>query len=605
MNFFETQDRARRGARYGMLLMAAIVLSPAVFWTYSVPSLGKVYWYDPLFFCLVIIFVMAAACWYQSHRFCDSSDSISMDFGGHLISLQPEEGDRWVLDIVEEMAIASGSQVPMVYVLLDQEGINAFSPGFTPQDSAIAVTYGATVLLNREEMQALVAHLFCQIHNNDMRMDIRMVGLDTGALVLAFLMALSTAGSFLLFGFGWCALVLFATSRIARQRKYLADATAAQLTRNPQSVASVLKKIEGYEYGSLLRGEETSLFLSTFFAAPFETFRDHFASPHPSLEKRIKRLDPGWDGEYPYVPSLASLVGSDEATAENRRRWQELGAISTAVRRKGEETTAAHLYQTQVSLSKIPAEVRAAARHTSGAQALIYRLLLCANEDARAQQLNFLQGVPDPEVVQFLQGLSDPMNGLDGYLRLPLFDLCIPALKHLETDSFQQFTHNISLLIRTDYRTYLMGLALLHILNTQVLGAPKTKGRYLLRQLERDVTLLLKVLAIIGHRGGAQAQLAYSRACEVLPFHVPPTNRVDGSEELDAVEIALKRLPELKQQDKDILMDAIAVCIEHDGRITHEEIELMRAIANILDCPMPARFQTPSLKDTCATPLPP
>lgn len=611
MNFFENQDRARRSAAYCVMLSIAVVLSPPTLWALRSAWGGEVNWYETLAIFIVMLPFIAAGCWYQNRKISGSAKTIAEECGGYLISLNPQEDDRWLLDIVEEMAIASGSPVPMVYVL-DREGINAFSAGYTAQDSAIGVSYGATVILNREEMQALVAHLFCQIHNNDIRVDARMTGVFTGAVCLAFLTALAggggaTSGYLFIIGSGWAYLVYLAMSRIMRQRKYLADATAAQFTRNPQSVASMLMKIGGYEYGSLLGCNDTEDFLPMFFAAPYQKLARRLVSPHPPLDERIRRIDPSWDGEYPDVPPLESLMGDDEIADENRRRWEVLGAVTATViatSQKSKEVSAAYLYQTQIDLSTIPYEVRAAARHTSGAQALIYRLLLSVDANSRAKQLKLFEDIPDQEVARFLQVLDGPMNSLDRYLRLPLFDLCIPALKQLEADKYARFTRNITVMIPTDYRTYVMGSALLHILNSKVLGLPKAKNRYTLRQREGDVTLLLLLLASMGHKGEEQMALAYYRACDVLPFYTAPLNTHRNDEEPEILGKTLKRLHQLKLKDKSILMDAIAVCIESDGHITHEEVELMRTIANVLDCQMPQRLQTPSLQDACTTALP-
>lgn len=508
-----------------------------------------------------------------------------------------------MLDIVEQMAIASGNPVPLVY-LLDTRGVNAFAAGRTPQDSAICLTLGALYILNYEEVQAVVAHLFSQIYNNDMRVDTRMTGVYLGIACLALLIGL--AGGFMfVVGMGWIYLAFLAMSRVLRHRKYLADASAAQFTRNPQSVASALKKIGGYEYGSVISCREQEDFLQMFFAMPYDELGKRLASPHPPLKKRIRRLDPDWDGEYPDVPPLESLVGDDELAEENRRRWDILGAVTAphfAVNDAGEEP--AYLYQAQLSLSKIPDGIRAAARHTDGAQVLIYRLLLCVQPDVRDQQLKLINADPNPVIAHYMQVLEAPMRDLDRYLRLPLFDLCIPALKQLPADEYEIFTNNMMVLAGVDDRTYLMGWALLHILNTQILQRPKAKSKYTLAQRESDVTLLLWLVANTGHRSEAQMELAYYRACDVLPFYTAPVNWLREGEGLERFNKPFKRLQQLKPDEKEILMEAVAVCIENDGHITHEEIELMRAIADILDCPMPEGLETPSIETAEASPLP-
>ena len=297
MNFFAHQDRARRGSRYYTLLTSVIVLGPALLWGLSTETIDDVGWAE---ICVAMLLFISVSYWFLNRKLKDGGSAIAERYGGYLISLDPHENDRWLLDIVEEMAIASGSPVPMVY-LLDADGINAFAAGRTPQDAVIAVTYGAAAILDREEMQGVIAHLFSAIHSNDMRLDTRMKGVHLGSGLLVLIIGLSSA-SLLPVGLGWIFLMFLAMSRVRRQRKYLADAAAAQFTRNPQSVASALRKIGGHEYGALIGYRDKEDCPQMFFATPFKNLEQRLDSPYPPLEKRIWRLDPDWDGEYPEVP---------------------------------------------------------------------------------------------------------------------------------------------------------------------------------------------------------------------------------------------------------------------------------------------------------------
>ncbi|RZI19333.1 M48 family metalloprotease [Pseudomonas orientalis] len=599
MNFFEHQDRARRNAVYRILLTTIILLTPAVLVSLFLTTIGVAGWYALLIAGLVIFSLFALCCWYHTRKLRGGGSHIAENLGGTLISLNPQEDDRWLMDIVEEMAIASGSPVPRVY-LLNVRGINAFAAGRTPQDSVIGLTYGALTILNREEIQAVVAHLLCKIHNNDMRGDARMTGIYFAIVFLSLF-----SGYLLLLGLGWAYLVFLGMSRVLRQRKYLADAAAAQFTRNPQSVAGALKKIGGYEYGSLIGFKETEEFLQMFFAAPYEDLGKRLVSPHPPLNKRIRRLDPEWDGEYPDVPPLETLMGDDEQAQENRRRWEVLGAVAIAARGlNSTQEDPAQRYQTQATQSMIPYEAWSVAGDPAGAQALIYSLLLCVQPALRARQLTLLQETLDPQVAHFLPGLDAPVRGLDRYLRLSLLDLCVPALKQLPTDQYTVFTHTIRSLVAVDSRGLFGGWALINILDAQVLPKPTIKRRSTLEQQEDNITLLLGILALTGQRSQAQIELAYYRACDVLPFYTAPMKTLKEGASLDALDKPLKGLQQLQPEDKEILMEAVAVCIENDGHITPEEIELARAIAAILDCPMPEGLQTPPVAEDEASPLP-
>ncbi|HWN05748.1 MAG TPA: M48 family metalloprotease, partial [Steroidobacteraceae bacterium] len=92
---------------------------------------------------------------------------------------------RRLRNVVEEIAIASGVPVPQVYVLEREAGINAFAAGYSPANAAIAVTRGALVNLDRDELQGVIAHEFSHVLNGDMRLSTRMIGLLFGLTVIA------------------------------------------------------------------------------------------------------------------------------------------------------------------------------------------------------------------------------------------------------------------------------------------------------------------------------------------------------------------------------------------------------------------------------------
>lgn len=602
MNFFEHQARARRATTYRVALLTLVALSPSLLWLLLTTWLDETSWVGALvIFCLMIPFI-AGGYWYEIRKLKRGGSAIAEQLGGELISHNPDEHEERLLEIVEEMAIASGSTVPLVYVL-DKRGINAFAAGATPRDSVIGVSYGALLVLNREELQAVIAHLFSQIHRSDMRMDARMNGVAIGCGWVITLSVLGGGGSaisgiLLLLGCGWMQLYARVMARAHRQRKFLADASAAQFTRNPLSVASALKKIASHEDESWVLDCREEDYLQIFFAAAQRHPEHRARTPYPSLEDRIRRIDPDWDGEYLCIPELESLLGDDKHAQENRRRWKVLGAVANVVStlKHAEQTSSATaLYQTRAALDKIPQAVRTAGRHPSGAQALIYRLLLSPQIEQRERQLTLLRNFIDKEVDSYLRRLEAPMANLDLYLRLPLIDLCIPALKQLKTQHYRIFRTNLTLLIETDGRKDTLEWTLLHILELHLRGKPKVKSRYRLEQRADDVALLLILLAFMGHKSVAHAERAYYRASDALPYYPPPLKGRTRDRGLDDFAEALDNLRQLYPQDKQTLLEIMAVCIKDDGHITPEEIEILRATADILGCSMPEELQMPSL----------
>jgi Zn-dependent protease with chaperone function len=202
VDFFAHQDKARRNT--GLLvfyfvitvlmimttvyfaLMAILALSTA-----NKPHSVDFFSFHPQLFFGVILSVgtvIASGSLYQIWMLSGDGSSVALQLGG--TKVQPNTTDlqeRILLNVVEEMAIASGTPVPPVYVMGNEQGINAFAAGTTPQNAVIGVTKGSIETLNREELQGVIAHEFSHILNGDMKLNIRLMGLLHGILIIALL----------------------------------------------------------------------------------------------------------------------------------------------------------------------------------------------------------------------------------------------------------------------------------------------------------------------------------------------------------------------------------------------------------------------------------
>ena len=180
---------------------------------------------------------------------------------------------RRLMNVVEEMAIASGVPVPQVYVLEREAGINAFAAGHTPANAAIAVTRGTLVNLNRDELQGVIAHEFSHVLNGDMRLSTRLIGLLFGLTVIAMVARLilrhgprarrrpqgrrrgrrrHAGRAFIVLILGWIGLFFgrLIQAAVSRKRESLADASAIQFTRDSQGLRGALVKIGALGVGS-------------------------------------------------------------------------------------------------------------------------------------------------------------------------------------------------------------------------------------------------------------------------------------------------------------------------------------------------------------------
>lgn len=224
---------------------------------------------------------------------------------------------RRYFNVVEEMAIAASLPMPKVFVIKHEQGINAFAAGLRPETAAIGMTHGALATLDRDELTGVVAHEFAHIANGDMRLNLRLMAMIFGlvALYVAGRMAMratmlrgnrdqreAMAGMaiglalIVLGGLGILAGRLLQAG-ISRRREYLADATGAQFTRNPEALARALKKIGALQRREELgnpHGEEVRHML---FADGVSLNAAGLTATHPPLVRRIQALDPAFDPE--------------------------------------------------------------------------------------------------------------------------------------------------------------------------------------------------------------------------------------------------------------------------------------------------------------------
>ncbi|MDR0788248.1 MAG: M48 family metallopeptidase [Gemmatimonadota bacterium] len=324
MDFFQAQEAARRRTAVLVALFVAAVIG-IILVIYAVAHIAigpEVPVLDPALLLWVtagVLVVVLAGSGIRTASLRQGGAAVSELLGGRRV--QPDTTDvheHRLLNVVEEMALASGVAVPAVYVVDGEEGINAFAAGYSLNDASVTVTRGALLAFNRDEMQGVIAHEFSHILNGDMRLNIRLIGTLYGILLL------SVIGRILLqFGprgrsrnrdnNGGNAVILIAIAllvvgyvgvffgrlikaAVSRQREYLADSSAVEFTRNPDGLASALKKIATAPYGSEIRNPHAEELSHLFFADGLKASFFGMLATHPSLDERIRRLDPTWEG---------------------------------------------------------------------------------------------------------------------------------------------------------------------------------------------------------------------------------------------------------------------------------------------------------------------
>jgi len=640
MNFFEQQDRAKRQsgrlvllmilAVLGLITMISLAIGLALrmldayqgYQNYPDPgtaAAGGIDWVLVGGVALVVIAVVSLGSLYKSVQMSRGGKVVAQRLGGRLINLEPQTfEERRLLNVVEEMAIAAGTPVPAVYVL-DDPAINAFAAGLTPRDAVIGVTRGAIQLLSRDELQGVIAHEFSHIFHGDMRLNMRLISVLHGILLLGLiggfvlrslslrssrssrdnsgLVILAIGGTLLVLGYAGTFFGNLIKAAVSRQREFLADASAVQYTRNPDSIGGALKKIGGYPLGSQLQAKNAAEFSHLYFGQGIAKALGGWLATHPPLAERIRRVDPGWDGQFPSVRLSEAPAPEATAQADVAGSWDKematLGlaaafgptAIEQSIQAIGEPQPA-HVRQARSVLQRLGASLTEAAHSCLGAQALAYGLMLALEPAARARQLASLRPQLQADVAAALDRLDAELSGLGEGLRLPLLELAMPALKQLGKTQWALLQRNLIMLAKADGKVELLEWTLLRILQRNIEGPRPLDGRYHLLELADESAVLLSALAHAGHPAPAQAAQAFASARAVLPFdHLAFADQ--GMPKMQELDKALGRLNQMWPLQKPRLLKAMACCIEHDGRISDAEAELMRAVADMLDCPMP------------------
>lgn len=673
MDFFAHQDHARQKTGYLVWMFIAAVIAIIAFTYVAVCSFvigvgmyneakqgvgqsasqfsASSFWNPQLLLIVggIVIAVVLMGSLYKLSELSAGGKVIAESLGGRLLSNGARDlTERKILNVVEEMAIASGVPVPPVYMMDDEEGINAFAAGFSPSDAVIGVTRGCVEKLTRDELQGVMAHEFSHILNGDMRLNIRLMGVIHGILLIGLIgmiiirMAMYSGHAsrrneknnglaFVVLGFALLVIgyagVFFANlikAAVSRQREFLADASAVQFTRNPDGISGALKRIavesRGFEssesYASHLDAPNAQEASHMFFGEGVSHWLGSSMATHPPLAMRIKRIDPNFDGNLKNVK--LKPVTQDEPTTDRGHSHKGMAGLaamgmmaaasqpitpSPPIELEPEtgnglnqigQVSKAHINYASQLVAKMPEPVVRAAREPFGACALVYALLLDDDKQIRQQQIRQLEQHADEHVYRDTLRLEPMVMILDQAAPLALIDMSIAPLRELSPTQYQTFKQNIIALISADQKISLFEWTLQRILmhhleptfNTQVSDTKPVYGQ--LQPVAKQVGIVLSTLAHVGTIDPSEAQKAYGQAIVELGSEGRGIAMIDVKQcSLKAVGQALDELNKLKPTPKRKVVHALAKAISSDGQVTVREAELFRAIVDSLDCPVP------------------
>ncbi len=657
MNFFAWQDAARTRTRFLLVLMALAILALTVginllagvviLASHSVglaqlidqPGLllETLTWEFFGYSLLFILLLVGGGSYYRIRSLADGGHRIARELGGRRLDpSQVADLERRLLNVVEEMAIASGTPVPDVYLLDHEPGINAFAAGNNLENAVIGVTRGALEQLSRDELEGVIAHEFSHIVHGDMRLNLRLMGVifgitmlseigqillrsqrhtrsysskrkDSNGAAVAFvglgLMLLGFAGTF--FG-SWI------KASISRTREFLADASAVQYSRNPDGIANALKRIGGSARGTRLTSPRASEASHMLFASGLKGWLQGLFATHPPLEQRIKKLDPAWDGAFlsalppnagadgqpehgaqpataTATPGLSGLSGwSHQPDAKPAEAPVQDGRhLEQALAQMG-KPQAAHFAYAQSVLDQLPERLHRACGDPDKVSALLLALMLSPDAQHRALQEPLLQQPDWAAQRTEIIALAAELAALALPDPLVLLELALPTLRYLGLGARETLGIRLEQLARADQRINLFEWALLSCVRHQLNSLNQSlllRDHYLRAEaLHEELHLILSCFCRVSKMPEAAQQQCLEQA--LLGLGLTPTEQLSGAL-FNRLGKALERARRLYPRDKEALLNACCDCIRFDGQIALAEAQTLRAVAIMLECPIP------------------
>ena len=631
MNFFDAQDKARRATRWlvvvyvvatGLIVAGVTLVVGAAFYGLG-PERQAADTSVLAGAAIAATVLIVGATLYRVARLSSGGGRVATEMGGVKVSADVSDPLRRRLrNVVEEMAIASGVPVPEIYVLEKEPGINAFAAGYTPGDAAVAVTRGTLELLDREELQGVIAHEFSHILNGDMRLNIRMMGVLFGIMVLSLVGRMILRGGYhsggsnrrgrsvggvVLLGIGLTVLgyigIFFARlikSAVSRQREFLADASAVQFTRQTTGISNALKKIGGYQAHSYIQVADAEEISHMLFAHGAK-FSSLFAT-HPPLNERIRKLDPGFDeGNYPDV-TMRSRGLPRENAADPRAAGFSPSAAPVALRPADiidsiGQPGPAHVTLAAALRRSIPEELLTAAHSPSRAYLVALALLLDPDAGESVSQLRFLEQQLGAERAGLVQDYHRRLAELGPLYRLPMLEIAFPALKLSPSEQLQYLLDMARRVIELDGRVDLREFCFYRILSRTLAqaadpSAPSRTVRASRTEVRQAAIGLLTMLAEHGHDSGSEKRAAFAAGAKHFGRWASDDDfGAHATDDVARFDGYLDVLNRMNGKAKQTLLKAVTATVTHDGQINLAEAEMVRAVCASIDCPLPPMLE--------------
>lgn len=666
MDFFEAQDRAQARTKLLVVyfILALILIVTAVYFAVT----SGVYFYHykvnskvapELFSALrlawtvgiVVPLIVFGSLWRVTQLRRTGGAGVAVAMGGRKINpatKRPQE--RKLMNVVEEMAIASGTPVPEVFLLDGELGINAFAAGFSLDDAAVGVTQGAIDQLDRDELQGVIAHEFSHILNGDMGLSTKLSGWIFGIVMLTVLgrgfWALIRGGSgsgrrssggiyvgggrsnsgggnskgnggplilaiilvavlITIIGFIGEFFARLIQAAVSRQREYLADAAAVQFTRNPAGIGNALRRIGGS--GSRVAHPQASEFAHAFFSKSLRS-EVAFLATHPPLAKRIRCVLKDWQGDYlkPRPRPKADPVKSEKPKPREHAfgpaigpdgrgggQFQQMLTAGLFMKSLGEmrEQGRAYAEQARGKLQHaLPEIFDDAEQSTLAVLALLYQ-----KDDpvAPAQWQRIATDFPDH--AEAVPALADTLRSLSRTERLILLELMASRLPEaLPQTKREDFIACIEDLAQADNQVSPFEIACLQIVRRHLRKEDaQAPARQDIKAIIASASTLATRLARETQLDGTPITTILQSASRQAPYFM---NQLAPAETTDFTSLE-EAFAVLGHTPFGIRKQFLAICeriVAADQKATQNEMELLRAIAMGIGVPAAPIFSDPA-----------
>ncbi|MDR2341713.1 MAG: M48 family metalloprotease [Campylobacteraceae bacterium] len=635
MNFYEEQDKSRRYSIFLMLIFALSVIIVVftvgmIFITIYVYTLKTTDYFtlSPFYILnnadifiiicsfLSVFFVIACGVVKKIDDLEKGGHVIANELGGRLLLTETiNKKEKTLMKVVEEMSIASGISSLPIYII-ESKHINAFVAGTTYDNAVFGITRGAVNLLERDELQGVIAHEFSHIFNGDMRLNNYIAGCINGityifAIGMEFIFpsvfdkyqgkdmreVFLGNGSPLLLICGFAMTFLGSIGMACasciqllmnHQREFLADAFAVQFTRYPSGIANALKKVGryGYKLPSTNVGYHSHMFFASWSS--------------PATDKRILKIEPKWNGEYMHINKKQKEAFKEPMPKKNV--VQDVLSVAYILNQLADigSIDAKQLSYARKVLDLIPQNLKQSARNPLEAEFIIYALLLDSDADTRNIQAELIaytlfsdNSQKQETARRRLHIIYESISFLERLAYLNLIHICITALKSMSLEQYILFKKLSNELIKYDGHICVFEWCIKYIVLYPLditFGFKKLplETHTHIGALKKELEILFSAVSYVQCKNDNKAAIIYEttkKQSEISSLQYIPYSEFSQEDFAKAIDEIQNSKPFIRRK----VMELIILFLSHDNEICYKDLAVIHALSEALHLPLGIR----------------